>query len=119
MKRKIGEILIQCNGAVAGTEEDPTWHIQVIDVAENMQEVKELGGMTRSRVKSMEQCDLEGITLPAAFSSVAADIMRRAERAERSLVEARAVIEKLQITPEEVVPPKKSLLSTLTLGLLK
>lgn len=90
MKTQIGEIYIQCNGAVAGTPEAPTWHVQVVDVAETIAEAEQIGGIRRVRTLSMEQAASEGIDLPKAFSLATGEIMRRAENAEASLKEARA-----------------------------
>lgn len=83
MKTQIAEVFIQCNGAIAGTPDKPTFHIKVLDVAENMDEVATLGGIARrERVLNMAQCREQGIKLGGAIEETAQAFLTRAEIAD-------------------------------------
>lgn len=100
MKKRVGEIYIQCNGAYAGTETDPTWHVRIINEAENMEEVAAQGALSVERTLNMTQCEEEGIKLPDCFEQTTVDVMKRAERAELQLTDAMEKIIQLELSLE-------------------
>lgn len=88
---------------VARAQDDPTrsaFHVDVLDEAETMEEVAEIGGLTRQRQMNVSQAQSEGFTLTAiakAFNtSVASQVSALSEQlaeAKTEAVAARAAFE--------------------------
>lgn len=96
MRTKLGEVYIQCAGAVAGTFDSPTWHVQVIYEAENMVEAQTLGGLFQTRTLNMQQAKAAGVPLPVALTALNTETMALAERQAASIVEKDAELTELR-----------------------
>lgn len=89
----------QGNGLPQGT---PAYHVQVIETAETMAEVRELGGATRTLVLNVTQAEAAGFDLAAIRELVNADLAKLLDEARADLAIALAANESLSLAIGEL-----------------
>lgn len=73
----------------------PAWHVQVIDIAETMEEVDELGGRERGRMLNVAQAIDEGFDLSAIAETLNVAALARCTDLEAEIAEKATEIETL------------------------